>query len=94
MGWMDYFARQIFRSIFGSSIEIAKGALGNGNKEKFNQAQSAMVDNDCVIDGCNAMKYQESQYCLRHHPRMVSDMETGKPDTNGVDQQNWWDESS
>lgn len=93
MGWMDYFARWIFRALFGLTIELAKDVSGNGNNEKDNQAQSAVVNNDCVIGGCNAMTYQESEYCLRHQPSMVSKDETEKPDSNDDDQQKWWDDS-
>ena len=37
----------------------------------------------CSIGGCNAMIYEESEYCLRHQPSMVSEEETEQ-------EENWW----
>ena len=51
----------------------------------------AANNNNCVIDGCNAMKYQESEYCLRHEPSMVPGVETGKLESNEEDDKKWWD---
>ena len=49
------------------------------------------VYKNCVIDGCNAMTYQESEYCLRHQPSMLPRDETGKLDSNEEDEKKWWD---
>ena len=93
MGLMEYIARQIFRGLFSLSIDLVKDVSGPGNNEKDKQAELAAASNDCVIDGCNAMTYQESEYCLRHQPSMVSEDETGKLNSNDEDQQKWWNDS-
>ena len=93
MGLMEYIARQIFRGLFGLSIDLMKDVSGQGNNEKDKQPEFAAVNNDCVVDGCNAMTYQESEYCLRHQPSMASEDETEKIDSNHEDQQEWWNDS-
>jgi hypothetical protein len=93
MGLMEYIARQILRGLFGLSLELVKDVSGSGNNEKDKLAELAADNNDCVIDGCNAMTYQESNYCLRHQPSMVSEDETEKFDSNDEDQQKWWNDS-
>ena len=92
MGLMEYIARQIFRGLFGLSIDLMKDVSGQGNNEKGKQVEFPAVNNNCVIDDCNAMTYQESEYCLRHQPSMVSKDETEKPDSNDEDQQEWWND--
>ena len=62
----------------------------NGHTSKEDSEPDA-ANNNCVIDGCNAMTYQESEYCLRHQPSMLPRDETGKPDSNGEDEKKWWD---
>ena len=49
------------------------------------------ANSSCVVDGCNAMTYQESEYCLRHQPSMLPRDETGKPDSNEEGEKKWWD---
>ena len=92
MGLMEYIARQILRGLFGLSLDLVKDVSGQGNNEKGKQAEFPAVNNNCVIDDCNAMTYQESEYCLRHQPSMVSKDETEKPDSNDEDQQEWWND--
>tara|TARA_B100000035_G_C20906304_1_gene511825 strand:+ start:376 stop:660 length:285 start_codon:yes stop_codon:yes gene_type:complete len=94
MGLMEYIARQIFRGLFGLSLDLVKDVSGQGNNEKDKQAELDAANDNCVIDGCNAMTYQESEYCLRHQPSMVSKDETEKPDSNEEDEQKWWDHNS
>ena len=93
MGLMEYIARQILRSLFGLSLDLVKDVSGHGNNEKDKQATLTGAINDCVIDGCNAMKYQESEYCLRHQTSMVSKNEIEKLDSNDEGQQKWWNDS-
>ena len=93
MGLMEYIARQIFRGLFSLSIDLVKDVSGPGNNEKDKQAELAADNNNCVIDGCNAMTYQVSEYCLRHQPSMVSKDETEKLNSNDEDQQKWWNDS-
>ena len=85
MGLMEYIARQIFRGLIGLSIDLMKDVSGQGNNEKGKQAEFPAVNNNCVIDDCNAMTYQESEYCLRHEafPPKESKEETQQ-------EENWW----
>ena len=41
------------------------------------------INNNCSIDGCNAMRHEESIYCLRHKPSKKSKEETQQ-------EENWW----
>ena len=56
-------------------------------KEKGKPAETQFVpiNNNCSIDGCNAMRYEESEYCLRHEafPPKESKEETQQ-------EENWW----
>ena len=56
-------------------------------KEKDEPAETKFVsiNNNCSIDGCNAMRYEESIYCLRHKPSKESKEET-QPE------ENWWED--
>lgn len=93
MGWMEYIARRIFRGLFGLSVDLVKDISGQGNNEKDKLAEFDAANNNCAIDGCNAMAYLESEYCLRHQPSMMPKDETEKPDSNEADDKKWWDHS-
>ena len=43
------------------------------------------INNNCSIDGCNAMRHEESIYCLRHKPSKESKEETQQ-------EENWWED--
>ena len=43
------------------------------------------INNNCSIDGCNAMRHEESIYCLRHKPNKESKEETQQ-------EENWWED--
>ena len=62
----------------------------NGSTSKENSELDS-ANSSCVVDGCNAMTYQESEYCLRHQPSMLPRDGTGKPDSNEEDGKKWWD---
>ena len=49
------------------------------------ETQFVSINNNCSIDGCNAMRYEESEYCLRHEafPPKESKEETQQ-------EENWW----
>ena len=54
-------------------------------KGKPAETQFVSINNNCSIDGCNAMRYEESEYCLRHEafPTKESKEETQQ-------EENWW----
>ena len=54
-------------------------------KGKPAETQFVSINNNCSIDGCNAMRYEESEYCLRHEafPPKESKEETQQ-------EENWW----
>ena len=73
-------------------VEEAVKPVTDNIDDKDKQATLTGAINDCVIDGCNAMKYQESEYCLRHQTSMVSKNEIEKLDSNDEGQQKWWND--
>ena len=54
-------------------------------KGKPAKTQFVSINNNCSIDGCNAMRYEESEYCLRHEafPPKESKEEIHQ-------EENWW----
>ena len=54
-------------------------------KDKSAETKFVSINNNCSIDGCNAMRYEESIYCLRHKPSKESKEET-QPE------ENWWED--
>ncbi|HJO42561.1 MAG TPA: hypothetical protein QF508_04050 [Candidatus Thalassarchaeaceae archaeon] len=52
-------------------------------KGKPQETKFVSINNNCSIDGCNAMRYEESIYCLRHKPSKESKEETEQ-------EENWW----
>lgn len=62
--------------VVGPGVEAAK--LG-----KQQETELVSNNNNCSIDGCNAMRYEESIYCLRHKPNKEPKEETQL-------EENWW----
>ena len=64
--------------VVGPGVEAAK-------QRKQQETQFVSINNNCSIDGCNAMRYEESEYCLRHEafPPKESKEETQQ-------EENWW----
>ena len=56
------------------AVEVVREEL----KGKPQETKFVSINNNCSIDGCNAMRYEESIYCLRHKPSKESKEE------------NWW----
>ena len=56
-------------------------------KGKPAETQFVSINNNCSIDGCNAMRHEESIYCLRHKPSKKSKEETEQ-------EENWWEEQT
>ena len=52
-------------------------------KGKPQETKFVSINNNCSIDGCNAMRYEEAIYCLRHKPSKESKEETEQ-------EENWW----
>ena len=52
-------------------------------KGKPQETKFVSINNNCSIGGCNAMRYEESIYCLRHKPSKESKEETEQ-------EENWW----
>ena len=52
---------------------------------KSQETKFVPINNNCSIDGCNAMRHEESIYCLRHKPNKESKEETQQ-------EENWWDD--
>ena len=52
-------------------------------KGKPAETQFVSINNNCSIDGCNAMRYEDSIYCLRHKPNKESKEENQQ-------EENWW----
>ncbi len=59
---------------FYPAVEVVREEL----KGKPQETKFVSINNNCSIDGCNAMRYEESIYCLRHKPSKESKEE------------NWW----
>ena len=62
--------------VVGPGVEAAK-------QRKQQETKFVSISNNCSIDGCNAMRYEESIYCLRHKPNKESEEETQQ-------EENWW----
>tara|TARA_B100001939_G_scaffold86007_1_gene73613 strand:+ start:3120 stop:3362 length:243 start_codon:yes stop_codon:yes gene_type:complete len=62
--------------VVGPGVEAAK-------LRKQQETELVSNNNNCSIDGCNAMRYEESIYCLRHKPNKEPKEET-QPE------ENWW----
>ena len=52
---------------------------------KSQETKIVPINNNCSIDGCNAMRHEESIYCLRHKPNKESKEETQQ-------EENWWED--
>ena len=52
---------------------------------KSQETKFVPINNNCSIDGCNAMRHEESIYCLRHKPNKESKEETQQ-------EENWWED--
>ena len=64
--------------VLGPGVEAAK-------LRKQQETELVSNNNNCSIDGCNAMRYEESIYCLRHKPSKESKEETQQ-------EENWWED--
>ena len=64
--------------LFYPAVEAARKDLKENQETKF-----VSINNNCSIDGCNAMRHEESIYCLRHKPSKESKEETQQ-------EENWW----
>ncbi|MFL2970975.1 MAG: hypothetical protein ACJZ4M_01185 [Candidatus Thalassarchaeaceae archaeon] len=67
--------------LFVPAVEAVREDL----KVKSQETKFVSINNNCSIDGCNAMRYEESIYCLRHKPSKESKEET-QPE------ENWWED--
>ena len=69
--------------LFYPAVESVREEL----KGKSQETKFVSINNNCSIDGCNAMRYEESEYCLRHEafPNKESKEETQQ-------EENWWGE--
>ena len=68
---------------FAPAVEAVREDL----KGKSQETKFVSINNNCSIDGCNAMRYEESIYCLRHKPSKESKEETQQ-------EENWWEEKA
>ena len=66
--------------VVGPGVEAAK-------QRKQQETKFVSINNNCSIDGCNAMRYEESIYCLRHKPNKESEEETQQ-------EENWWSDEN
>ena len=67
--------------LFYPAVESVREELkGESQETKF-----VSINNNCSIDGCNAMRYEDSIYCLRHKPSKGSKEETQQ-------EENWWED--
>ena len=65
--------------LFYPAVESVREELkGQPQETKF-----VSINNNCSIDSCNAMRHEESIYCLRHKPSKKSKAETQQ-------EENWW----
>ena len=62
--------------VVGPGVEAAK-------QRKQQETKFVSINNNCSIDGCNAMRYEDSIYCLRHKPNEEPKEETQQ-------EENWW----
>ena len=51
----------VFCALSRSGISEREELKGKSQETKF-----VSINNNCSIDGCNAMRYEDSIYCLRH----------------------------
>jgi hypothetical protein len=70
--------------VLGPGVEAAKQRKQQVTEVSINN-NCSIDDNNCTIDGCNAMRYEESIYCLRHKPSKESKEETQQ-------EENWWED--
>ena len=68
--------------LFYPAVESARKDLKENQETKF-----VSINNNCSIDGCNAMRHEESIYCLRHKPSKKSKEETEQ-------EENWWEDEN
>ena len=62
------------------AVESVREELkGESQETKF-----VSINNNCSIDGCNAMRYEDSIYCLRH--------EAFPPKAETEPEESWWEE--
>lgn len=54
-------------------------------KDKSAETKFVSINDNCSINGCNAMRYEDSIYCLRHKPNEESKEETQQ-------EENWWED--
>jgi len=64
---------------FAPAVEAVREDL----KGKSEETKFVSINNNCSIDGCNAMRYDDSIYCLRHKPNEEPKEETQL-------EENWW----
>ena len=66
--------------LFYPAVESVREELkGESQETKF-----VSINNNCSIDGCNAMRYEDSIYCLRH--------EAFPPKAETEPEENWWED--
>ena len=53
---------------------------------KSQETKFVSINNNCSIDGCNAMRYEESEYCLRHV--------AFPPKAETEPEESWWGEEN
>ncbi len=63
---------------FAPAVESVREEL----KGKSQETKFVSINNNCSIDGCNAMRYEESIYCLRHV--------AFPPKAETEQDENWW----
>jgi len=63
---------------FAPAVESVREEL----KGKSQETKFVSINNNCSIDGCNAMRYEESEYCLRHV--------AFPPKAETQQDENWW----
>ena len=68
---------------FAPAVEAVREDL----KGKSQETKFVSINNNCSIDGCNAMRYEDSIYCLRHKPSKESKQEK-------MQDENWWEEAN
>ena len=68
--------------VVGPGVEAAKQRK---QQRKQQETEFVSINDNCSIDGCNAMRYEDSIYCLRHKPNEESKEETQQ-------EENWWED--
>ena len=64
---------------FAPAVEAVREDL----KGKSEETKFVSINDNCSINGCNAMRYEDSIYCLRHKPNEEPKEETQL-------EENWW----